>query len=216
MNVTLRGPFDSGVTGVRLVDTPEGLSVLNEQDCAAAIWRRKPLPKFQNWIDGLSPDQLPDIRTTLPVDRIFEAMGDITRSCGMPDCPEREMFVGDVAALSALFAEVTGAKYLRLRLDPVTTNACRKFHVDAIIARLVCTYRGAGTQYGTAQSGSDPQEIESATTGSPMVMRGSLWPEMPASDLKHRSPPIEGSGETRLLLVLDPVAEADAQAEPIH
>ncbi|ESQ13777.1 MAG: hypothetical protein N838_33150 [Thiohalocapsa sp. PB-PSB1] len=30
-------------------------------------------------------------------------------------------------------------------------------------------------------------------------------PESPRSGLLHRSPPIEGSGETRLLLVLDPM-----------
>ncbi|MEM9212159.1 MAG: DUF1826 domain-containing protein [Pseudomonadota bacterium] len=192
---------------MRLVDTPDDLSVLNERDCAAVIWRRRPLPEFQEWIDGLSPDMLPEIRTTLPVDRVFEAMGDVVSGCGMPDCRERDMFVGDVAALAALFADITKSQYLRVRLDPVTTNSCRKFHVDAMIARLICTYRGSGTQYGTAVNGSDPEHIAAVTTGSPMVMRGTLWPELPASDLKHRSPPIEGTGETRLLLVIDPVSD---------
>ncbi|HMB12384.1 MAG TPA: DUF1826 domain-containing protein, partial [Roseovarius sp.] len=31
----------------------------------------------------------------------------------------------------------------------------------------------------------------------------------PPSGLLHRSPPIEGSGETRLLLVLDPVDDPE-------
>jgi hypothetical protein len=42
-------------------------------------------------------------------------------------------------------------------------------------------------------------------TGAPILLRGTLWPEQPKSGLLHRSPPIEGSGETRLLLVLDPM-----------
>ncbi len=36
-----------------------------------------------------------------------------------------------------------------------------------------------------------------------------LWPEQPASGLLHRSPPIEGTGETRLVLVLDGVMDLD-------
>jgi hypothetical protein len=42
-------------------------------------------------------------------------------------------------------------------------------------------------------------------TGAPFVLRGTLWPEKPASGLLHRSPPIAATGETRLVLVLDPM-----------
>ena len=72
-------------------------------------------------------------------------------------------------------------------------------------ARLVCTYRGTGTQYGTGLNGADPDRIFTVPPSSPIILRGTLWPEHPASGLLHRSPPIAGTGETRLLLVLDPV-----------
>jgi hypothetical protein len=97
------------------------------------------------------------------------------------------------------------AKYLRLRLDVVTTNACRKFHIDAVTARLVCTYRGPGTQYGISNDGAEPRHILTAPTGAPILLRGTRWPERPCSVLLHRSPPIEGTGKTRAVLVLDPV-----------
>jgi hypothetical protein len=97
------------------------------------------------------------------------------------------------------------AQYLRLRLDVVTTNACRKFHIDALMARLVCTYRGSGTQYGISVDGADPARVFQVQTGSPILLRGTLWPQDPPSGLLHRSPPIEGTGESRLVLVLDPV-----------
>ncbi|MEM6422079.1 MAG: DUF1826 domain-containing protein, partial [Pseudomonadota bacterium] len=42
-------------------------------------------------------------------------------------------------------------------------------------------------------------------TGMPILLRGKLWPESPASGIVHRSPPIEGTGATRLVLVLDPI-----------
>ena len=111
--------------------------------------------------------------------------------------------------MAGMFAGIVDAPYLRMRMDVVTTNACRKFHVDAITARLVLTYRGTGTQYGVSQGGHDPQRVFTVPTGAPILLRGSLWPETPRSGVVHRSPPIEGTGETRLVLVLDPVHDLD-------
>ncbi len=104
------------------------------------------------------------------------------------------------------------APCLRLRLDVVTTNACRKFHIDAITARLVCTYRGTGTQYGISTDGAEPRRVFTVPTGAPILLRGTLWRDRTASGLLHRSPPIEGTGETRLVLVLDPVTDPEEEA----
>lgn len=121
--------------------------------------------------------------------------------------------IEDTAALAAIFASVMDSTYLRLRFDVVNTNACRKFHVDAVTARLVCTYRGTGTQYGISENGEDPDQIMTAPTGSPIILRGSRWPETPLSGLLHRSPPIAGTGATRLLLVLDSIEDPAEEAE---
>jgi hypothetical protein len=197
---------------VALCDTPEGLAALHGPGCAAAVWQRRPAPGFQAWIDALAPEQLPRARVILRPEAVRHAMSDLVQASGLRRSEERAMLVDDVAALADLFAGLMDARYLRLRLDVITTNACRKFHIDAIHARLVCTYRGTGTQYGTSRSGADPAQIHTVPTGAPIVMRGTLWPERPASGLRHRSPPIEGSGETRLVLVLDPVF--DPEDEP--
>jgi hypothetical protein len=127
----------------------------------------------------------------------------------MEDVAERAWLEEDISDLAARFAEMMRAPYLRLRLDAITTNACRKFHVDAIYARLICTYRGTGTQYGISPDGEDPKRVFTVGTGSPMVMRGTLWPQNPPSGLLHRSPPIAGTGETRLVIVIDPIFDAD-------
>jgi len=103
--------------------------------------------------------------------------------------------------------------YLRLRLDVITGDACRRFHVDTLTARLICTYRGTGTQYGVSPDGEAPKQVSTVSTGTPIILRGKLWPEQPASGLLHRSPPIEGSGETRFLLVLDPVSDPEAERD---
>ncbi|WP_171132878.1 MULTISPECIES: DUF1826 domain-containing protein [unclassified Ruegeria] len=188
---------------VHFAKAADGLSALHDPQCAAAIWNR-PLPQgFQNWIDGLDPDQLPATRTVLRPDVIRQAVSYLCDGAAMELCAERDWLISDIADLSQRFATIMGAPYLRLRLGVITTNACCKFHIDAIKARLICTYRGTATQYGFAQDGVDPRDVATVPTGSPMVMRGTLWPENPVSNLKHRSPPIAGTGETRLVLVLD-------------
>ena len=199
--------------GVDVTDTPEGLSALHRPGCAATIWRRHPLPWFQSWIDALPPEQLPKTRMILRSKDIRDAAFQICEAAGIPGCGERERMIDDTAALADIFTGLMRAPYLRLRFDVVTTNACRKFHLDAVTARLVCTYRGTGTQYGISTDGAAPRRVFTVPTGAPILLRGTLWPERPKSGLLHRSPPIEGTGETRLVLVLDPINDVNDECE---
>ncbi|WP_424832293.1 DUF1826 domain-containing protein [Ruegeria sp.] len=192
--------------GVAIAETPEALSAIRDQGCAAVVWRRNPLQRFQSWIDALPPECLPKARLILRPEAVRQAVLEVCEASGTPNDSERDSLVDDVAALSDIFADLMGAEWLRLRLDVVTTNACRRFHIDAITARLVCTYRGTGTQCGISTDGTEPGRIFTVPTAAPILLRGTRWPEQPASGLLHRSPPIEGSGQTRLVLVLDPVS----------
>ena len=191
--------------GVGVADEPQDLSVIRKPGCAAAIWWRQTPPGFQEWLAALPEENLPTTRTVMRPEAVADAMQHLCDIAGLPEGAERFWLEADVADLAVRFAALMKAPYLRLRLDAVKTNACRKFHIDAIVARLICTYRGTGTQYGISTDGEDPARVFTLATGSPMILRGTLWPEQPASGLLHRSPPIEGSGETRLVLVLDPV-----------
>ena len=208
----LRATLREAAIGVAVADEPEGLTALRKPGCAAAIWRRRPLPEFRSWIDGLDPDRLPRARVILRPEAVRDAAAAICDRAGTPAGPERDRLVDDIAALADIFAGLMRARWLRLRLDAVTTNACRRFHIDAVTARLVCTYRGTGTQYGISTDGADPRRVFTVPTGAPILLRGTLWPAHPPSGLLHRSPPIEGTGETRLVLVLDPVDDPEAEA----
>jgi hypothetical protein len=167
------------------------------------------LPGFQSWIDALDPDVLPRARVILRPDAVRDTASEVCDASDTPAGPERDRLVDDIAALADIFAGQVQARWLRLRLDVVTTNACRRFHIDAVTARLVCTYRGTGTQYGISTDGAEPRRIFTVPTGAPVLLRGTLWPERPRSGLLHRSPPIEGTGEARLVLVLDPVLDPE-------
>lgn len=198
---------------VAVVDHPQDLSTLSHSDTSAVIWRRQPLRSFQNWIDGLTPDRLPKGRLILRPDAVRDAVENLCICAGTPACVERTRLVDDIAALADVFADVTKVPYLRLRLEAVETNKCWKFHVDAVTARLICTYRGTGTQYGVSHRGAEPERVFTVPTGSPIGLRGTLWLEPSSADrLLHRSPPIAGTGETRLMLVLDPLNDLEEEA----
>lgn len=206
MNVIRAFAKDAG-DAVAMVDDPEALRGFLKPESAAAVWRRETERSFQSWIDGVEPTQLPQARIVLRPTAVRAALAELCDDAGMPQGPERTHLIDDVTDLAQMFANLMETEYLRLRLQAVTSNACRRFHVDAITARLICTYRGAGTQYGVSADGGDPAQIFTVPTGAPILLRGSLWPETPSSGLLHRSPPIEGTGETRLVLVLDPISD---------
>lgn len=209
----LRKTAPNAAVEVGVADTAEGLSAIRDPGCAAAIWRRQPWAGFQEWIDGLEPRRLPEARMILRPQAIAGGVRQVCEASGMPDGPERARLIDDIAALGAFFQGLMGAPYLRLRLDVVRTNACRKFHIDAVTARLICTYRGTGTQYGVSTDGAEPKRVFTVPTGSPLILRGTRWPDDPPSGLLHRSPPIEGTDETRLLLVLDPIFDPEEEAD---
>ncbi len=184
-------------------------SDLATPDCAAVILRRDLDPGLCPWLTALPADQLPRARVVL---RPQAVRSEVTRICahaGLPDTARRGHLIDDIARLADQVAGLTQAPYLQIRLDVITTDACRRFHRDAVTARLVCTYRGPGTQLGRAPADARPdaalQPEWSAPTGTPILMRGTLWPETPGAGLLHRSPPIAGSGQTRLVLVIDPI-----------
>jgi hypothetical protein len=187
--------------------SPQILHRIADADCPGVIWDRQMPSGFHDWIDALPAERLPSQRSTLELGAVRGAVVETCDACGMPDGAERNWLVDDIARLAEVLVSITQQPLVRLRLDRVTTDACRKFHIDALTTRLICTYRGAATQFGTTANGDDPSDVFSARTGAPIMLRGTLWPEVPSSGLRHRSPPIEGTGETRLVLVLDPIAD---------
>ena len=196
-----------GKPELHTVTDSAGLSALAAPNCPAVIWSR-PMSEVQTeWLDRLPPSQLPKWREIVAVDAVAEAALDACAEAGTPDCPERAQLINEIQTLAEGFAALMQAPSLLLRLDVITSNACKRFHIDAVSARLICTFRGTGTQLVSTESAGDPGAVLTLSRGSPILLKGTLWPDAPASDLLHRSPPIEGTGETRLVLVLDPVLD---------
>ncbi|MEL6979136.1 MAG: DUF1826 domain-containing protein [Pseudomonadota bacterium] len=180
---------------------PSSLDAIHEPEVALAVWRRELDPRLTAWLDAQTPERLPNARLAAPTPHASEA---VEAACAsLPDEPERAALIADIAALAERFAAVMAAPGLRIRLEAIDGNACRKFHKDAVAARLVCTYRGPATEWGYADRGAQPEEIHALGRGDAAICKGSAWRGAPDHRLLHRSPPIEGTGVSRLLLVLD-------------
>ena len=198
--------------GIGFANDISDLSIIQEKSCAIVSCDRKPDSSVLNWLEELDPIYLPKARVILPPERVQRALKQICDNSGTPDCEERDRFIADISDLAKAFTDIMHPPYIRLRLDVITTNACRKFHIDAIKSRLLCTYRGSGTQYGVSINGAEPSHIFNVPLGSPIVLRGTLWPESPKSGVVHRSPPIEGTGECRSVLVIDPIFDLEEES----
>ncbi|MEX0298117.1 MAG: DUF1826 domain-containing protein [Kordiimonas sp.] len=190
-------------------NTPEVLNSIWNSECAVAVYHRNPESKFQDWLDQLPPENLPKVRLAT---RPEQVQGHVLALCdkhGIADGTYCQELASDISLLAGTFARVMDVSSIILRLDVVNNNACRRFHQDNVAARLLCTYRGQGTEYGSGLSGDIPENIEKLPTGSAAIFRGRRWQDVEPSSIVHRSPPIEGSGETRLLLVIDTPTDDD-------
>ena len=194
---------------VAYVDEVEGLIQLFDGNTAGVIWRRRVHKRMQSWLDTLPADQLPTGRIVLPVSQVRSAVTELMNISEMPDCAERKLLLDDICLLAHEFDELFAPAYLRLRFDVVTTNKCPKFHIDHVAARLLCTYRGVGTEYSFLDDQKRPAEIFTTPNCAVIVLRGAKWPTDRANNLVHRSPEINDVNETRLLLVIDLVDNSD-------
>ncbi|MEM8813504.1 MAG: DUF1826 domain-containing protein [Pseudomonadota bacterium] len=208
--MTVIGEFPKDTSfRVEVTERPRGLSAIHEPGCIAAIWRRQPLPEFQSWIDTLHPDFLPRGRVVLRPEQVREAVFHFCEAAGTPDCADRTRLIDDTAALAYIFGGLMRTPFLRLRINVGAGDAERNSDLDAVAARLACTYRGAETRYGSSSKGGVTQPICTVPTGTPILLRGNLWPETPRLGLLQRLSFKEHTHETRLTLALDPVFDPD-------
>lgn len=181
------------------------LGTIAMQNVAVALWQRDLSTNLGHWLSTLAPESLPQIRCRTGIDRVADAVQQACNEAGTPAGPRRQEMIADIADLARQAAAATGAPQVDLRLEATEGQACPKWHLDAVVLRLLCTLRGPGTQFGAARpGGGDPAAIHQMRSGDVALLRGKLWQSRRSPGVLHRSPPAQ-SGQTRLLLVIDPV-----------
>ncbi len=141
----------------------------------------------------------------------------------LPVLPGHGVLLRDIEELAALLCSATGSRQARIRFDVVSGVQCPRFHVDNVQARLLCTYRGAGTQWlddadadrcrlGVGAQGQPdessglilrPGAVQSLPAFAIALLKGRRWPGNAARGAIHRSPPVSPSAGPRVLVAID-------------
>ncbi len=142
---------------------------------------------------------------------------------GLQEEPLRTWLLADMAGLLDRFVCLAGADRFRLSFGVVRDDQCRKFHVDHHRYRLVTTYAGPGTEWVPNEAVQrealkhptdcaseanmkivrDPGSVHVARAGDVLLIKGAGHESVLGA--VHRSPPLQGSGLTRVVLVASTV-----------
>ena len=201
------------MNGIKFCDTRAGLDSINAPDTELVIWKRSLASDLQDWIDRTDAASLPHVRLLIKPEEIRPALEPLLDDCGLRAGDMRDLLVADVTDLVIAFADITISDYVDVRLERVSHDACWKFHRDSVDTRLVTTYRGPTTEWvrhAHAQQAINRQRefrgpLERLGDGDVAIFKGNRTG--PNKGIVHRSPPIAGTGLTRLVLCLNQRAE---------
>jgi hypothetical protein len=174
-----------------------------------AVWRRPPPDGLGQILDGDALKDFVGLRVVAPAANLPNLLPDALAAAGVAVEAVGDL-VAEISDLGLGFAELTEQPEVDVRLECITGDACRKFHADWVTVRLITTYQGRGTEWleledaaALADGASIAQlPVRSLVAGDVALLKGRLWADDRA--LVHRSPPIAGTGERRLVLVINP------------
>lgn len=143
----------------------------------------------------------------------------------LPDLPGRDLLADDLAALAELHGDLLGCDAVGLRLEVIERAMCPRFHVDRVGIRMLCTYRGPGTEwldeaaadrdYLGARSGGlpdeasglirDPLGVHAVPPFAVALLKGNLWQGNAGRGVIHRSPAVHVEQAPRVLVAIDAI-----------
>jgi hypothetical protein len=197
-------------------EAPQVLLGIAEPGVNLALWRRSSLPAVSRELLSLRACDLPDVRCTTTQATFDDDVDKLLRQHELNPA-DFGCWLGDLCRLAKYFFAVSAGWEVTLRLLTTADDDCRRFHFDRTRLRLLCTYRGPGTEWLTdAQVDRDAQRNGAANHrivrfGEPErfepfwagILKGDAYPGNAGGGLMHRSPQIAGSGQTRVLFCLD-------------
>jgi len=187
-------------------DKWEDRSTIHQSDVNLFCWQRSIDAQVDEFLDLLLEEPGLKLQQTVSINTVESDIGKIEAALHCYGGNSKP-FLNDVKRLTVDFLAYSASGTGSLHLRCVDNNACTKFHIDNVFSRLICTYYGPGTEFGIGET-----EIASrgrAPTGMPVLLKGKRWPESTATRLHHRSPEIEGTGQSRFMVVLEGCPDAD-------
>ena len=197
------------VSNIQICIRREGLADIRKEDVEMVTWERVLPPRLRNWLDRLELGSFLPLHVLVdpsvcrfPIEHHFD-------QSGIPTERIRDLLVDDVEGLVSTFGKITSSTLVDLRLEHIVTDACWKFHRDCVDARLLTTYRGLTTEWVQPQHEAKALQDQKQYDGplanlganAVAIFKGSQ--DGTSKGIVHRSPPMAGSRQTRLLLCLN-------------
>ncbi|WP_084580001.1 DUF1826 domain-containing protein [Sphingomonas azotifigens] len=179
---------------------PSVLEAVARPEVHLAIWNRR-LPIALAWLPQLDWRKIDDLDFATTLAMLEADVAEGLAEAGYPAGARADALAGEIVGHARRFGAIQKIDALAIRLEVIETDACRKFHADHVIARLLTTLVGSGTQWVHVEAGPDTP-IRQMRTADVAIFKGRLATD--ALAILHRSPPIGDTGETRLLLAIDP------------
>jgi hypothetical protein len=199
-----------------IADDPLGLTRIFNPETQLAQWRRPADTVIANWLDENASDLGSGLRQTLAPGQ----MPDLGR---LPAGAGREALAADIVLLAEVLSELLDATTIGFRLEVVGKAMCPRLHVDRVGIRLLCTYRGPGTEWVEdasvdrrflgAAAGGKPDDVSGLLLGRHRIetippfavalLKGNLWQGNDGRGIVHRSPALADKDVPRVLLAMD-------------
>jgi hypothetical protein len=180
------------------------------------LFERSPTPGIERYLNSLDERLWRGFRlvTSAPTAEGAEPTWPLPQSEGDDD--GRTALARDLAFLAELYADLLGCPSLGVRLERLDQAMCPRWHRDQTGLRLLCTYRGPGTEW-LDDRGLDRLNLGEQATQSCLasgcagpfdiiLLKGTAWPGNAARGAIHRSP-VHDNG-ARYLLAIDALWDA--------
>ncbi|MEA1053236.1 DUF1826 domain-containing protein [Lamprobacter modestohalophilus] len=175
------------------------------------LFERSPTPEIERYLANLDQRSWRGFRlvTSAPTAQMPSSTWPLPICEG--DDNDRAALANDLAFLAELYADLLGCPALGVRMERLDQAMCPRWHRDRTGVRLLCTYRGPGTEWIEDRRLDGLNLREEATQSCPasgcaeafdiVLLKGSAWPGNAKRGAIHRSPAPDTKG--RYLLAMD-------------
>lgn len=200
-------------------DSPSELARVLDPAINLCIWRRAIGTGLAAWLDEVV--ETVDFNAQMELDGANPDASGLLHA--LPAGAHRDALRTDIELLTRQYQSLVNTPRVLVTFARVTHDMCRRFHVDAVGLRGLCTYAGPGTQWvpepaalrgGLGRQGLSLRdtnlavvphegEVQTFERGWFGLLKGDTWPGNKGYGAIHRSPPVSDAGGRRLLLKLD-------------
>lgn len=190
---------------------PDCLPQIFRDEVNLVIWERPPQPAWQSFVQAFS-DEAGELERFVTLSHSDSALEVLPRWAS--DLEGVNAWVRDVDELLEMYHCLFEPVAVGLRLHVLRGTMCPRFHVDRVPVRLLCTYRGVGTEWlpesAVTRPGEEgplpvqqiaPEQIRQLATGDVALLKGEAWAGNEGRGLVHRSP--APADEPRLVIGID-------------